>query len=187
MDDRVDQAMHVIRRRWFLPAKHRLAAGSNRPIPIGYGATNSQPQTVANMLRLLDVQPGSRILDVGAGSGWTTALLAHLTGRGGDVVGVELTPELAVWGARNLARLRLPHARIEDARTGVLGWPDGAPYDRILVSASAKELPDELVDQLAIGGVMVIVVVGRMLRLRKDATGSVWTTDHGAYLFVPLR
>src|SRR5690606_32432981 len=73
-----------------------------RPLPLGHGQTSSQPSTVAAMLRLLDVPEGARVLDVGAGSGWTTALLAHLVGPGGTVLGLELEPDLARWGAANL-------------------------------------------------------------------------------------
>src|SRR6478609_8802879 len=101
--DRVQQAFAAVPRAGFLPRGARSRAGHDGPILIGHGQTNSQPRTVADMLRLLDVQPGQRVLDVGSGSGWTTALLAHLTGPTGEVVGVELEPALARWGAANLA------------------------------------------------------------------------------------
>src|SRR3954447_7518916 len=100
------------------------------------------------MLRLLDVHPGQRILDVGSGSGWTTALLAHLTGPAGSVLGVEIEPELVAWGAANVCAAGVPSATIRLADAAVRGAPDQAPYDRILVSADAWELPDELVGQL---------------------------------------
>ena len=102
--------------------------------------------------------------------------------------GLDLDPALAEWGARNLAAHGGgAHARIEPARPGVLGWPDEAPYDRILVSAMARRLPDELVDQLAPGGVLVAPVGGRMLRVVVDARGRRDITRHGEYRFVPLR
>jgi protein-L-isoaspartate(D-aspartate) O-methyltransferase len=137
------------------------------------------------MLRLLDVRRGQRVLDVGAGSGWTTALLAHLTGPEGVVVGVETVPELVTFGAANLAATGRGWATIEPASPDVLGVPARAPYDRILVSAEARRLPTVLVDQLAEGGRMVVPVVGTMLLVVRRDTGPEVTT-HGSYRFVPL-
>ncbi|WP_028659736.1 protein-L-isoaspartate O-methyltransferase family protein [Nocardioides insulae] len=184
--DRVEAAFAAVPRAGFLPRADRRRAGYDGPIPIGHGQTNSQPRTVADMLRLLRVEPGHRVLDVGSGSGWTTALLAWLTGPTGQVRGVELEPALVRFGGDNLAALDCPWAGIGAARPGVLGLPEHAPYDRILVSAEAEELPDSLVDQLAAHGRLVIPVRGRMLRV--DLTDDdVVITRHGHYRFVPLR
>lgn len=100
----LDDAFAAVHREDFLRPAERPFAHLDRPLPIGQGQTNSQPSTVRAMLGLLDVRPGQRVLDVGAGSGWTTALLARLVGPGGCVVGTELEPSLAAWGAGNLAR-----------------------------------------------------------------------------------
>lgn len=184
--DAVSRAFRAIRREGFLPRRDRWRASYDGPIEIGHGQTNSQPRTVADMLRLLEVSPGLRVLDVGSGSGWTTALLAQLVGPDGCVVGLELEPELVAWGSANLARTRQPWASIRPALVGVLGDPDGAPYDRILVSAEARVLPGELVDQLGDPGRMVIPVAGEMLLVvRRGEELSV--TYHGYYRFVPLR
>jgi len=186
MDDRVSEAFAATPRGRFLPRSARWRAAYDGPIQIGHGQTNSQPRTVAAMLRLLEVRPGDRVLDVGAGSGWSTALLAHLTGPDGEVVGVELEPELVEFGRANLARLGRPWARIEPADPDRLGRPDRAPFDRIMVSAEARELPEALVDQLADGGRIVAPVSGTMLLVRR--TGSATEiSEHGAYRFVPLR
>ena len=182
--DAVAAAFEAHPRAGFLPRPARRRAGHDGPVRIGRGQTNSQPRTVADMLRLLDVRPGQRVLDVGAGSGWTTALLAHLTGPSGQVVGVELEPSLVRFGAANLARTRQPWASIRASEPGVLGDPGRAPYDRVLVSAEPARLPDELVAQLGDDGVMVIPVAGEMLRVTQPGAR---VTRHGHYRFVPLR
>ena len=182
--DSVGAAFDATPRRDFLPRGVRRRASYDGPLQIAAGQTNSQPRTVDDMLRLLDVRPGQRVLDVGAGSGWTTALLAHLVGPTGSVLGVELEPELVTFGADNVGSTGRTWATIRQATPGVLGDPDGAPYDRILVSAEPDELPQELVDQLADDGVLVIPVAGTMLRVTNP--GAV-VTRHGRYRFVPLR
>jgi len=186
VDDAVAAAFEAVPRTGFLPRLARGRASYDGPIGIGRGQTNSQPRTVADMLRLLDVETGQRVLDVGAGSGWTTALLAHLVGPSGEVLGVELEPDLVRFGAENLARTQQPWASIRLAGKGELGWPDAAPYDRILVSAEPLTLPDELVTQVADGGRMVIPVDGTM-RLVVRRGDDVEITRHGGYRFVPLR
>jgi protein-L-isoaspartate(D-aspartate) O-methyltransferase len=186
-DSRAAQAMEAVSRRGFLPRAQRRHDARDQPLPIGWGQTNSQPTTVRHMLELLDVQPGERVLDVGSGSGWTTALLAWLTGPEGSVRGVERVPELVDFGAANLAEAAMPWASICAAQPGVLGLPDYGPYDRILVSAQARSLPARLVAQLAPGGVMVVPVSGRMVRVRQGAAGAVpQVEEHGWYRFVPL-
>ena len=182
--DAVKAAFEAWPRNGFLPDLERHRASYDGPLDIGHGQTNSQPRTVRSMLRLLDVRRGQRVLDVGSGSGWSTALLAHLTGPAGEVVGVELEPELVDFGAANLAATGQAWASIRAAAPGVLGLPDGAPWDRILVSAEARSLPEDLVVQLADVGVMVIPVAGTMLRVTNPGAT---VTDHGRYRFVPLR
>jgi protein-L-isoaspartate(D-aspartate) O-methyltransferase len=184
--DRVEEAFAAMPREGFLPRAEQSRAAYDGPIPIGYGQTNSQPSTVADMLRLLDVQPGQKVLDVGCGSGWTTALLAWLTGPTGRVLGVELEPDLVEFGRDNLDRVGVPWASIHEALPGVLGLPGAAPFHRILVSAMARRLPDELAAQLHTGGVMVVPVAGTMLRVSCSMRG-VGVTRHGSYRFVPLR
>lgn len=185
--DRVDAAFAAVPRVGFLTESERRYADRDHPLPIGHGQTNSQPTTVRNMLVLLDVQPGDRVLDVGSGSGWTTALLAHLAGPGGWVHGVELVPELAEFGSHNLAAYGALAASIRPAEAGVLGLPEQAPYDRILVSAEGRELPGSLVEQLAAAGRMVIPVAGRLSVVDRRTSGQTEVRRVGHYAFVPLR
>ncbi|NUR06921.1 MAG: methyltransferase domain-containing protein [Nocardioidaceae bacterium] len=183
--DAVQAAFAATPRKAFLPRWQRRFARLDGALDIGWGQTNSQPRTVRAMLELLDVEPGQRVLDVGAGSGWTTALLAHLVGPEGDVVGVEIVPELVDFGRANLAGLDLPQARIEAALPDTLGLPGLAPFDRILVSAEATRMPSSLVEQLVDGGRLVVPVRGVMHEVvRRGASADV--VRHGRYAFVPL-
>lgn len=182
----VDAAFAAVPRAWFLPSAARRRAGFDGPIHIGRGQTNSQPRTVRDMLILLEPSPGQRILDVGSGSGWTTALLAELVGPGGEVRGVELEPDLAAWGAHNLARGSWPWASIATAQPGVVGDPGHGPYDRILLSADAREIPADLLASLADDGRLVLPVRGTMTLVVR-AGGRDRVTEHGSYRFVPLR
>ena len=179
--------MRAMPREHFLPTGQRHGAHLDRPLPIGHGQTNSQPSTVQAMLELLDVHLGHRVLDVGSGSGWTTALLAVLVGPRGSVLGVELEPDLVAWGAANVAERDVPWAQVVQADPDRLGWPEGAPYDRVLVSAGARTLPEPLLDQLKPDGVMVVPVAGRMLRVRRRADAEPEVERLGRYRFVPLR
>jgi len=183
--DAVSAAFAAVVRADFLPKSARRRASYDGPLDIGRGQTNSQPRTVENMLRLLDVRPGCRILDVGSGSGWTTALLAHLTGPSGSVVGVEILPELVRTGSANLRATGFEWASIAQAQAGALGRHERAPFDRILVSAAARTLPEELVDQLGDEGRMVVPVNGTMVVVARPGMERV-ITEHGRYRFVPL-
>lgn len=182
---RVIEAMTRRDRTRFLPEHARRSAGLDYPISIGHGQTNSQPSTVADMMVLLDVRPGHHVLDVGSGSGWSTAILGDLVGPTGTVTGTEIVPQLAERARSVLAEESMPWVTIHDADPEGLGWPELAPYDRILVSAEAARLPMALVDQLAVGGIMVIPVAGTMLRIVRRTDGP-QVTEHGLYRFVPL-
>lgn len=183
---RVQAAFEAVPRDTFLPRRSRRYAGEDRPIEIGHGQTNSQPRTVQAMLELLDVRPGQRVLDVGCGSGWTSALLGAMVGESGSVVGVEIVPELAELARHNLLGTSGRHVSVRTAEPSTLGAPDLAPFDRILVSAQARALPEPLVEQLAVGGRLVAPVQSVMTVVDKVGADQVEVTEHGRYSFVPL-
>lgn len=187
IEARVEEAIQASPRVNFLPDKVKDRADEDRPLPIPRNQTNSQPTTVRDMLYLLNVPEGAKVLDVGAGSGWTTAILAHLTGPEGSVLGLEIEPELVEFGRANLATVERPWAEIKQAVKGKLGHANAGPYDRILVSAAARKLPQELVQQLAPNGIMVMPVAGQLWRVMKNAEGRSTIDRFGQYLFVPLR
>ena len=180
----LDEAFTACPRAAFLPEDQRRFAHLDRPLPIGYGQTNSQPTTVRHTLALLDVRPGQRVLDVGCGSGWTTALLAHLVGPDGEVIGVEIVPELVDIGRAHVAGHA--SAQVEQALPDTLGLPALAPFDRILVSAEATVLPTSLVEQLTDDGVLVVPVAGTLHEVRRQGADVV-DVPHGRYVFVPLQ
>lgn len=183
---KIIEAFSKVKRVDFLPFEAKKYADLNEPLHIGFDQTNSQPSTVAFMLSLLDVQPGDKVLDVGSGSGWTTALLAYLVGKDGQVIGVEIIPGLVKSGQKNLAKYKYGWAKIIPAIKGHIGYADEAPYDRILVSAGAEKLPKELTTQLKCGGRMVIPVGNSVIKVEKHQDGSQDTEEYPGFAFVPL-
>lgn len=183
--DRISKAFQTIKRAEFLPDEVKDDADKDIPLPIGYGQTNSQPYTVELMLTWLDPQPGEKILDVGSGSGWTSALLSYLVGSTGIIYSVEKVPELVEFGGQNCRRLRISNVHFYEA-TNDYGLPEYAPYDRILVSASAVSLPQELVDQLKVDGRLVIPVQNSVITLDKTTANDYDIREHAGFAFVPL-
>lgn len=178
------RCFETIDRKDFVTEEEKGAAYGDYPLPIGFGQTISQPYTVAFMLELLGAGEGDRVLDIGSGSGWTTALLACVVGRSGSVTGLERIEELVRFGNRNLAKYDLSQAEIRLAGPE-LGVP-GKALDRILVSASAAHFPKELIRQLAPGGVLVIPVGNSIFRVEKSADGEVVYDEYPGFVFVPL-
>ncbi|HEX9258007.1 MAG TPA: protein-L-isoaspartate(D-aspartate) O-methyltransferase [Acidimicrobiales bacterium] len=184
-DPRVLAAFEAVpRHRFVLPGDER-AAYTDSPLPIGEGQTISQPYMVAFMVQSLKLQPSDRVLEVGTGSGYAATICAHLAAA---VLTVERLPGLAAAARRLLAELDVANVTVVEG-DGSVGWPQQAPYDAILVSAGAPNIPKALVDQLAPGGRLVVPVGDRwsqqLLRVRRTPQGDV--TDHlGGVRFVPL-
>ncbi|EKE10962.1 MAG: hypothetical protein ACD_15C00166G0010 [uncultured bacterium] len=159
---------------------------ADHAFPIGYGQTISQPSTVAFMFELLQPQLEEKILDVGTGSGWTTALLRYIVGERGYVYGTEIIPELVFFSHKNVAKYFDKSVAIAQASHDCFGDMAHAPYDRILVSAAATEIPNDLIAQLKVGGVMVIPVGSDIAFIRKKTIDSYDCERHPGFAFVPL-
>ncbi len=185
-DRRVLEAIARVPRDRFVPRELRLHAYENRPLPIGHGQTISQPLIVALMTEALALRGDEKVLEVGTGSGYQAALLSHLAA---EVVSVERVPELARRAGQTLAELGYANVRVHPAGE-TLGWPEEAPYDAIIVTAGAPRVPQELLDQLTLGGRMVIPVGSRdlqeLVRAVRSPEGPAMT-DLGPCRFVPLR
>jgi len=187
LDQRVMAALARVPRHEFVPAAQRPRAYTNRPLPIGYGQTISQPYIVALMSDLIKPQAGDRVLELGTGSGYQAAILAELTGQ---VYSIEIIEALGVQAAERLSRLGYNNVttRIGD---GYYGWEEHAPFDAIVVTAAASHVPPPLVAQLKPGGRMVIPVGSRfltqqLLLIEKDPDGQLITRQILPVKFVPL-
>jgi protein-L-isoaspartate(D-aspartate) O-methyltransferase len=183
--DSVTKAFDKFKRVDFLPKGSKALAGLDMPLEIGFGQTNSQPTTVRWMLEKLEVPNGSKVLDVGSGSGWTAALLSDIVGDRGEVLAVEKIPKLVTTGQDNCRKAGADNVRFFEANDR-FGLPDEGPYDRILVSATADELPAELVDQLNVGGRLVMPVRNSICVIDKTENRIYSCVEYPGYVFVPL-
>lgn len=170
----------------FVQADTLSEAYGDYPLPIGKGQTISQPTVVSMMLETLAPQEGEKILDVGCGSGWTTALLANIVGPKGKVIGLDRIPELVRFGQENLTKYDLPQAEIRRAAKDI-GLAKESPFDRILVSAAAEQLPTQLIDQLKPGGRLVIPIQSSLWQIDKDLEGNITRREFPGFVFVPLK
>lgn len=153
-DDRVLAAMRSVPRSRFVPPDEQLNADGDFPLPIGCGQTISQPYIVAYMTEKLDIHENHRVLEIGTGSGYQAAILAELAGT---VYSVERIPELAEQAAKVLVSLDYTNIEIKTG-DGRAGWTEKAPFDRIIVTAAAQDIPERLTHQLVPGGRMIIPV-----------------------------
>lgn len=187
LSPRVAAALARVRRSAFVPANAVGAAYDNRPLPIGCGQTISQPFIVALMTELLDLQPGDKVLEVGTGSGYQAAVLAELVDA---VCSIEVIPELAQRAAGVLAGEGYGGVMLRTGN-GALGWPDAAPFDAVMVTAAAPDIPPALIEQLRPGGRMVMPVGPHhgdqdLVLLTKSGTREVTQRIILQVAFVPL-
>ncbi|WP_085032486.1 protein-L-isoaspartate(D-aspartate) O-methyltransferase [Ensifer aridi] len=188
IDPAVLTTMGKVPRHLFVPNEQRSAAYRDRPLPIGYGQTISQPFIVALMTDLINVGPGDSVLEIGTGSGYQAAVLSPLAGK---VYSIEIIPQLGERAAARLAELRYNNVEVR-VGDGYYGWPARAPFDGIVVTAAASHIPPPLVEQLAKGGRMVVPVGGPfatqfLMLVEKRRDGSITTRQLLPVSFVPLR
>ena len=181
------RVMRATPRHLFVPGPVRQWAYNDTPLSIGHGATISQPYIVALMTELLQVSGQDRVLEIGTGSGYQAAVLAQMARR---VYTVEIVPELAASARETLRRLGYENVTVRQG-DGYRGWPEQAPFERILLTAAPPEMPRALVEQLARGG-RLVAPVGTGLRqelvlLEKRPDGSLRRSTHGGVLFVPMQ
>jgi len=179
-------AFYKIDRVDFVPEELKDEAYANVPLPIGHGQTISQPLTVVFMLELLQPKSGHKILDVGSGSGWQSSLLAYITGDEGRVIAVERIIELSEFGKDNSKKYNFKNLEFI-AGDGSVGYKKEAPYDRIIVAASAfDKIPDELKKQLKIGGRLVVPVKNSIWLVIKKDDNKYEEKEFPGFVFVPL-
>ncbi len=205
---RIIEAFKEIRREDFLPEDLKNLAYLNEALPIGYGQTISQPLVVAFMLEKLEPKEGEKVLDIGSGSGWTTALLAYIVSKEprtknqepnknqeprsndhkGKVIAIEVVPELVEFGKNNVAKYNYIEKGIVQfvCADGTKGYPKEAPYDKILCSASAKTLPEAWKRQLKIGGKIVTPIGTSIWVFEKVKEDEFLSQEFPGFVFVPL-
>ncbi|MDD5084287.1 MAG: protein-L-isoaspartate O-methyltransferase [Candidatus Moranbacteria bacterium] len=186
--DAVIDAFWGISRIEFIPEYLSSESEADVPLPIGCGQTISQPRTVALMLELLQPKESQIILDVGSGSGWTSALLAYIVGKKGKIIAIERLHEIFEFGKKNIDKF----GYVSDGTVecyegdGYLGDEAHAPYDRILVSAMVDEIPEALKRQLKVGGIMVIPVHNDIWYIEKRGEDNFYKEEFPGFSFVPL-
>lgn len=186
--DAIIEAFSEINRVEFIPREFELQANANIALPIGHGQTISQPLAVAFMLELLDPQKGQKILNIGSGSGWTTALLSYIVGKSGKIYSLGTKEELVEFGKNNADKYSFVKDGIAEfyQADGSKGLSEKAPFDRILISVSIEEIPQELKNQLKTGGKMVADMGGKVCFLEKKNEEEFDKKEFSGSSFAPL-
>lgn len=188
-DIEVEKAFLKADRKYFVPEEYKNKIYHDYPLHIGFQQTISQPTTVAIMTQALEVKKGQKILDIGSGSGWQSAVLSFLVGNKGKVISIEYVKELAELAKKNLEKLKIKNVEIIHG-DGNKGYEKEAPYDRIIMAAYSDDFPEELIKQLKEDGI-IIGPLGteynqEMIKARK--TGKKLLRENlGSFIFVPLK
>jgi len=185
---RIIEAFRKIKRADFMTDDMQDLAEIDEAMPIGHGQTISQPLVVAFMLELLEPKEGEKILDVGSGSGWTSALLGEIVGEKGKVIAIELIPELKEFGEKNAQKYGLVEkGRVEFlCADGYKGYEKEAPFDKILVSATAVRIPEAWKKQLKVGGRIVVPLNSSIWLFVKKSEKIFEEKEYPGFVFVPL-
>ncbi|MBU1164043.1 protein-L-isoaspartate(D-aspartate) O-methyltransferase [Patescibacteria group bacterium] len=180
------EAFRTVKRKDFISQELQGQETLNSPLPIGHGQTISQPLTVAFMFENLQPRKGQKILDVGSGSGWTTAMLANIVGKSGKVYAIERIKELNEFGQNNVAKYKFNNVEFYNF-DGYQGLKKYAPFDRIIVSAAVKEVPNALKEQLVVNGRLVIPTANQDIRLVVKTDKNKYDEEiFPGFVFVPL-
>jgi len=185
---KIIDAFKEIKRVDFLPEDLKNSAELNTALPIGFGQTISQPLVVAFMIEQLNPEEGDKVLDIGSGSGWTTALLSHIVGSKGKVIAIELVPELKEFGEKNVSKYNFVDKGIAEfiCTDGSKGYDKEAPFDRILASASAQRLPMAWKEELRVGGRIVTPIGSSIWVFIKKSKDNFEELEYPGFAFVPL-
>lgn len=181
--EKIIKAFEKVERKNFIPEEEKSAAYEDIPLPIGFGQTISQPYTIAFMLTLLEIKDRLRILEVGSGSGYVLALLSKLSPNG-KIFGVERIKELVERSKKVLQEENIKNVQVIYG-DGSKGLKEQAPFDRILVSASSNELPQKLINQLKMNGILVVPVRNSIVVVKKEINENK-IREYPGFVFVPL-
>jgi len=191
-DESVLKAFETVPREKFVMSSHKDMAYEDVPLPLIKGQTISQPSTASIMTQALELKKGQKVLEVGAGSGYQAALIANIVGPKGKVVTTEIIPGLAELARKNIAAVGIKNVEVHQA-DGSIGFPAEAPFDRIIITAAAPKIPEELLQQLSEEGIIVAPVAiddvsfTQEMIVGKKKNGKVETKSLGYFTFVPLR
>lgn len=187
-DKAVIKAFNAVKREDFVLPENKEEVYEDRPLPIGYDATISQPTTVLLMLQWLEIKPGNKILEIGTGSGWNAALISKIVRSKSFVYTTEVVPELVEFAKNNLKKAKIKNVKVILA-DGSAGLPDDSQFDRIIVTASCPSIPKPLIEQLKDPGILIAPVgpqyTQEMIKLKKE-NGKTYIENLGSFVFVPL-
>lgn len=184
----VEEALRKFRREFFVPDECKHLAYRDFPISIGFNQTVSQPSTVVAMTEALEIKEGEKVLEIGTGSGWQSAILSYLVGKKGHVYTIEILEDLAEFAKSNLNKVGVKNVEVI-VGDGSVGLKEKAPFDKIIVTAACPEIPKPLLDQLKVGGIMVVPIGNlylqdmQIVKKLKDKTEK---RSIGSFMFVPL-